>query len=259
MAIINLYFNLKNSMLKHFIVTGILFIVVSCNDKHTKHDKAAIIVEQCIAAHGGNNYKHMDVSFDYRKFRIHLMQNEGNFHYERTTKDSLNNEINDVLTNDGFTRKINGKKQDLSKKDYEKYKDGLNAIAWFALLPYKLSEPAVNLKYLGEINIRNIAYDKIDVTFDKEAGGKDHQDEFCFWINKSSHALDYLSYSNEGPRFRKVTKRQKADGVIFQDYDNYKINDTTISTADYDKIFIAGDAKLLSKIEQNNYTSNGNK
>ncbi|HEV8084628.1 MAG TPA: DUF6503 family protein [Chitinophagaceae bacterium] len=246
-------------MRKNFIVTIILFIVVSCNNKKPKDDKATIIVEQSITAHGGNNYKHMDVSFDYRKFRIHLVQNDGNFLYERTTKDSPGNVINDVLTNEGFTRKINGEKQDLSPKDYEKYKDGLNAIPWFALLPYKLSEPAVNLKYLGEINIGNITYDKIDVTFDKEAGGKDHQDEFCFWINKNSHTLDYLSYSNEGPRFRKVTKRQRVDGIIFQDYDNYKISDTTISTADYDKVFIAGNAKLLSKIEQNNYTSNRKK
>lgn len=246
-------------MRKYFIVTIILFIVISCNSKKPKDEKAVIIVEQCIAAHGGNNYKHLDISFDYRKFRIHLVQNDGNFLYERTTKDSLGNVINDVLTNDGFTRKINGKKQDLSTKDYEKYKDGFNAIPWFALLPYKLSEPAVNLKYLGEINIGNITYDKIDVTFDKEAGGKDHLDEFCFWINRSSHTLDYLSYSNGGPRFRKVTRRQKVDGVMFQDYENYEIPDTTISTADYDTVFIAGNAKLLSEIEQDNYTSNRKK
>lgn len=243
-------------MLKHFILTCVLFIIVSCHNKHSKNNKAAGIVEQCIAVHGGTNYQHLDVSFDYRQFRVHLLQDEGNFLYERTSKDSLNNVINDVLNNEGFTRNINGEKQDLSKKDYDKYKEGLNAIAYFVLLPSKLSEPAVNLKYIGEINIENNAYDKIDVTFDKEAGGKDHQDEFCFWINKRSHTLDYLSYSNGGPRFRKVTKRQKVDGVIFQEYDNYKIPDTTIFTSDYDKVFIAGNAKFLSKIEQDNYTSN---
>lgn len=246
-------------MLKHLIVKVILFIVVSCNNKPSKNDKASIIVEQCIAVHGGNNYQRLDVSFDYRKFRMHLMQHDGDFLYERTTKDSLNNVVNDVLTNNGFVRKVNGKKQDISKEDTEKYKDGLNAIAWFALLPFKLSEPAVNLKYLGEINIGNNAYNKIDVTFDKEAGGKDHQDEFCFWINKGTHTLDYLSYSNGGPRFRKVIKRQKVDGIIFQDYNNYEILDTTISTSGYDKAYESGNAKLLSKIEQDNYASNKKK
>ncbi len=246
---------LRITMLKPFIFMTVLLVAVSCANKH-KDDKASTIIRQCIAVHGGDNYQDLDVSFDYRKFRIHLVQDGGVFLYERTTKDSLGNEINDVLTNDEFTRKMNGQKQDLSKKEYEKYKDGLNAIAWFALLPNKLSEPAVNLKYLGEINIGNNTYDKIDVTFDKEAGGKDHQDEFCFWINKKTHTLDYLSYSNGGPRFRRVIRRQKIGGVIFQDYDNYKVQDSTLSTAEYDKEFIAGRAVLLSKIEQENYTSN---
>jgi hypothetical protein len=160
-----------------------------------------------------------------------------------------------VLTNEYFSRKINGKKQNLSSKESEKYKEGMNAIAYFVLLPYKLSEAAVNLKYLGETTIENNEYDKVYVTFEKEAGGKDHQDEFCYWINKSSHVLDYLSYSNGGPRFRKAIRRQNVDGVIFQDYDNYKILDTALSTSDYDKAFNAGNAKLLSTIEQKNYTS----
>ncbi len=245
-------------MVKYFIIPIVLFTVASCiNNK--KDDKASVIIEQCIATHGGENYRHLDVSFDYRKFRMHLMQNEGAFLYERTTKDSAGNEIHDALNNDVFTRKINGKVQDLSKKDYEKYKEGLNAIAYFALLPYKLSEPAVNLKYLGEIKIGSNTYDKINVTFDKEAGGKDHQDEFCYWINRQTHTMDYLSYSNGGPRFRTVIKRQKVDGVMFQDYDNYEILDTTLSTADYDEAFILGKAELLSKIEQENYSSNGSK
>ncbi len=242
-------------MLKSIVITFIFFIFTSCNNKHRKDDKAWIIVEQCIAAHGGINYQHLNVSFDYRKFRMHLVQEKGKFLYERTFKDSLNNTLNDVLTNDGFTRKINGVLQELSKTDYEKYKDGLNAMAYFALLPYKLSEAAVNLKYLGETTIGGNAYNKIDVTFDKEAGGKDHQDQFCYWINKKSRTMDYLSYSNEGPRFRKAIKRQKVNGVIFQDYENYEILDTTIAASEYDKAFIEGKAKLLSIIEQSNYSS----
>ncbi len=246
----------KNFILRNLLFTIPLLIIISCNAKKQKDDKAFHIVEQCIEVHGGENYKRLDVSFDYRKFRIHIMQDDGKFLYERTTKDSAGNTVNDVLRNDDFVRKIDGKEIDLSKTDNDKYKEGLNAIAYFALLPYKLSEPAVNLKYIGEINIGNNAYDKINVTFDKEAGGKDHQDEFCFWINKNTHTMDYLSYSNGGPRFRKAIKRQKVNGVIFQDYNNYQILDTLIPAADYDRAYIAGKAKLLSTIEQGNYISN---
>jgi hypothetical protein len=219
-------------------------------------EKANRIIEKCIEKHGGKNYRDMDVSFDFRQFRIHLKQHDGTFIYERTTKDSLNNVLHDVLTNETFKREVNGKKQDLSPKDIDKYKEGLNAIAYFVLLPYKLSEPAVRLKYLGETVIENKKYDKIGVSFEVAGGGKDHHDEFCYWINQSDYTLDYLSYSNGGPRFRKATLREKVDGIIFQDYENYALTDTTIATAEYDKAFTAGKAKLLSKIEQQNYKSN---
>ena len=68
--------------------------------------------------------------------------------------------------------------------------------------------------------------------------------------------MDYLSYSSGGPRFRKATKRDKVDGITFQNYENYELKDTTLATYNYDKAFLAGDAKLLSIIEQQNYKSN---
>ncbi len=241
-------------MLKQLIAILIL-IVVSCTNKIKGDEKAENIVRQCIEEHGGKNYRDMDVSFDFRQFRVHLQQNGGTFFYERTSKDSLNNEIHDILTNDSFIREVNGKKQDLTQKDTDKYKEGLNAIAYFALLPYKLSEPAVILKYLGETTIANKKYDKIWVTFEATGGGKDYHDTFCYWIGQDGHTMDYLAYSSGGPRFRKAIKRERADGILFQDYDNYEIPDTTLSTFNYDKAFKEGNVKLLSKIEQSNYTS----
>lgn len=138
-------------MLKIFSIAAILFVTVSCSDKRQGDEKAIQIVEQSIEAHGGKNYRDMDVSFDFRQFRVHLKQKEGAFLYERTSRDSLNNEIQDILTNDSFTREVNGKKHDLSQKETDKYKEGLNAIAYFALLPYKLSEPAVKLNTLARL------------------------------------------------------------------------------------------------------------
>lgn len=243
-------------MLKTIFIAAFLFISISCSDKRRGDEKAIDIVEQCIEQHGGKNYRDMDVSFDFRQFRVHLKQNDGVFLYERTFKDSLNNEIHDILTNETFTREVNGKKVDLPAKESDKYKEGLNAIAYFALLPYKLSEPAVIPKYLGETTIENKKYDKIAVSFDSAGGGKDHHDEFCYWINQDSNTMDYLSYASGGPRFRKAIKREKVDGVIYQDYENYEIPDSSLATCNYDKAFIEGKARLLSMIEQHNYSSN---
>ncbi len=191
-------------MNKPFFLAALILIVISCSNKSRGDKKAIDIIEKCIKEHGGEKYRNMDVSFHFRQFRVHLKQNGGAFLYERTSKDSLNNEVHDIVTNDSFTREVNGKKQDLSQKDTDKYKEGLNAIAYFALLPYKLSEPAVKLKYLGETTIENKKYDKIGVSFEASGGGKDHQDEFCYWINQATHTLDYLAYASGGPRFRKA-------------------------------------------------------
>ncbi|MEJ7831107.1 MAG: DUF6503 family protein, partial [Segetibacter sp.] len=247
------------NMSKIVSIAALILIAISCRTNKRGDEKAFDIVERCIEEYGGKNYRAMDVSFDFRQFRVHLKHNEGVFLYERTTKDSLNNQLHDVLTNDSFKREVNGKKVELSDKENDKYKEGLNAIAYFVLLPYKLSEPAVNLKYAGEITIENKKYDKITVSFNATGGGKDHQDEFCFWIDQGVNTLDYLAYSNGGPRFRKVTKREKVDGIIFQDYENYEVADSTLATYNYDKAFIAGNVKLLSKIEQQNYRSEKNK
>ncbi len=242
-------------MFKITTIAALMLIAISCMDKRRGDEQALQIVEKCINVHGGKNYRDMDVSFNFRQFTVHLKQNEGMFLYERTSKDSLNNEIHDILTNDSFTRQVNGKKQNLTQKDEFKYKEGLNAIAYFALLPYKLSEPAVILKYLGESTIANKRYDKIGVSFKASDGGKDYQDTFCYWIDQAVHTMDYLSYASGGPRFRKAIKRERVDGIYFQDYDNYEITDTTLSTFDYDNAFKEGSIKLLSKIEQNNYRS----
>ncbi|MGI8636999.1 MAG: DUF6503 family protein [Segetibacter sp.] len=234
---------------------ALVLISGSCGKKHID-EKAFQIVEKSIAQHGGKNYQDMNVSFDFRQFKVHLKQKEGVFLYERTFKDSLNNEVHDVLTNNSFSRIINNKKQDLTAKENDKYKEGLNAIAYFALLPYKLFEPAVILNYLGETTIENKKYDKIAVSFEEASGGKDHLDEFCYWINRNDHTMDYLSYSNGGPRFRKAIKRTQVDGITFQDYENYEVLDSTLSAFNYDKAFATGRVKLLSKIEQFNYVSN---
>lgn len=71
--------------------------------------------------------------------------------------------------------------------------------------------------------------------------------------------MDYLAYSEGGPRFRKATKREMVDDITFQDYENYEIIDSSLSVFNYDKAFITGNGKLLSKIEQHNYRSNKSK
>ena len=235
------------------ILTIITLLAISCSDSKNDEMYARQIIDKCIQVHGGEHYQQFDVTFDFRKFNVHLQHDNGKFLYERTTTDSAGNVLQDKLTNDGFIRTVNGNIQQLTEKEFDKYHEGINALSYFVLLPYKLSEPAVILKYVGEMEIENIKYHKIGVSFTKDGGGKDHEDEFCYWINQKTNTMDYLSYASGGPRFRKATKRNVVAGITFQDYDNYEIFDTTLATNDYDIAFLQGKAKLLSKIEQTNY------
>ena len=218
--------------------------------------KAQKIIQECVAVHGGKSYQNFDVSFDFRKYKFKIKNNGSFFRFERSTQDSTNREIIDVLSNDGFVRTINGEKQTLVAKEEDRTRESVNSVAYFMMLPYKLTDAAVNSAYLGTITIDNQVYDKIKVWFDAQGGGKDFQDVFCYWINQKTHTLDYLAYGNGGPRFRKATKRETVSGIIFQDYENYEILDKTAPTFEYDKAFLEGKSKLLSKIEQTNYKAN---
>lgn len=245
-------------MLKNIIsLLCIVFLIPfqGIAQKKTVDKKAKEIIQKCVDVHGGKKYQNMEVSFDFRQYKVKIKNNNTLFEYERTTQDSLKNTIHDVYNNAGFVRDINGQKQSLSKKDEDRFREGLNSVAYFVLLPYKLMDASVNLAHVGTIKIDNQEYDKIKVWFDVEGGGKDHEDVFCYWINSKTHTLDYLAYANGGPRFRKAVNRKTINGIVFQDYENYEILDKTIPTYEYDKAFLEGKSKLLSKIEQTNYTS----
>ena len=236
--------------MKKLILFSIAIIgLASCQDKS---DRAKSIVEKSIEVHGGKKYDNFTAEFDFRQFHIKLMNDNGKFQYERISKDSLRNDIWDIINNDGFLRIINGNQINLSEKDITKYTNAVMSVAYFILLPYKLRDKAVNLEYLGEISLDNKKYDKIKVWFNQEGGGKDFEDIYCYWFNQETHTLDYVAYANGGPRFRRVKNRQTVSGIVFQDYENFAITDTTLQTSDYDKAFLAGKDSLLSLIEQKN-------
>lgn len=245
-------------MIKNTISLLLMAFALSfCSTAEKPTDKKAKeIIEMCVATHGGKNYQNMDVSFDFRKYRVSIKNKNILFEYERITQDSLKNTVRDLLNNEGFMRDINGTQQTLTAKEVDKYKEGLNSVAYFVLLPFKLTDAGAHLAHIGTIKIGDQSYDKIKVWFSENGGGKDYQDVFCYWINQNTHTLDYMAYANGGPRFRKATKRETVGGIIFQDYENYEILDKTIPTYEYDNVFVAGKAQLLSKIEQTNYKIN---
>ena len=160
-------------------------------------------------------------------------------------------EVRDILTNEGLIREINGVQAAIPDTMAFKYANSVNSVIYFAVLPYRLNDEAVFKKYLGEVEIKGKAYDKIQVTFAEEKGGKDFEDIFIYWINRETHQLGYLAYQYEtdggGIRFREALNPRRVGGLLFQDYINYKM-DKNLAVEDADKLFEAGKLEKLSDI-----------
>lgn len=232
-----------------FLPYLVLFTIVACQSA----TDAPTIIDRAIAAHGGDAYQNKRIEFDFRQFHLVLDHQNGQFRYERTHRDSAGVLIREVLTNSDFARFQNGKQQTLDTAQTGKYSRAVNSIAYFVLLPQKLADPAVLADYAGESQIDGQAYDKVRVRFRAEGGGKDYGDTFFYWFNRQTHTMDYLAYSEGGPRFRKAINPQTVGGIRFQDYINYKgdENDTT-SVGTYDRRYEAKQLSELSRIEQKN-------
>lgn len=214
---------------------------------------ARSIIDQSIEAHGGDAYRNKRIEFDFRQFHLILEHQNGRYRYVRTHRDSANVFIEEVLTNDSFSRSQDGKLQTLDTAQTGKYSRAVNSIAYFVLLPQKLADPAVLADYVGTSEIDGQSYQKVRIRFQAEGGGKDHGDTFFYWFNQKTHTMDYLAYSEGGPRFRKAINPKTIGGIRFQDYINYKGDEKdTTSVSTYDQRYVARQLPELSRIEQKN-------
>lgn len=234
-------------------LSAVLFFICLVTAACLPDHDAQTIIKQAIDAHGGTAYENKRIEFDFRKFHLGLEQQGGRFQYTRTHRDSAGVLIEEVLTNTGITRSLNGQRQTLDSAQMGKYSQAVNSVAYFVLLPLKLNDPAVMADYAGESKIDGQTYDKIRVRFRAEGGGNHYEDTFFYWFNTKTHTMDYLAYSEGGPRFRKAINPQTVGGIRFQDYVNYKgETDDTTSVGTYDQRYTARQLTELSRIEQKN-------
>ncbi|MEZ0484347.1 DUF6503 family protein [Fibrella aquatica] len=219
----------------------------------TSPKNAESIIDAAIEAHGDDTWQNKHIEFDFRTYHLSLDHQGGQFRYVRSYTDSSGTLVKEVLTNDSISRSLNNVPQTLDTAQQGKYSRAVNSVAYFVLLPFKLRDPAVQATYLGERTLEGQVYDKVQVRFKAEGGGKDHGDTFVYWFNQKTHTMDYLAYSEGGPRFRKAINPQTVGGIRFQDYINYKSDegDTTF-VGNYDRKYEARQMPELSRIEQKN-------
>ena len=218
------------------------------------------IIDASIKAHGGTNYTEQEIEFEFRDRTYTYRNDGGNYRYTRSEKPS-EQPYQDVLSNDGFKRMSGDQQIALADKIARASRESVNSVVYFAILPHFLNDPAVNKRYLGQNSIKGTTYHKIEITFDEEGGGSDHDDVYVYWFDAADYSLDFLAYSFEvnggGVRFREAYNPRRTAGITFQDYVNYKHNKET-PVESLDDVFVAGELIELSRIELKNIRSINN-
>lgn len=201
-------------------------VVVEKKEEVKELSKGERLINDAITAHGGDLYKTASYEFVFRKKQYSFTNKDGAYTYTVKRVDENGNEVIDSLKNGSLSKFLNGKAVELTAKDQSRYSEALNSVIYFATLPYKLNDGAVNKKFVETQTIKGETYNVVKVTFNKEGGGKDFDDEFYYWIHAKTNTIDYLAYNykvnNGGVRFRSSYNRRNVGGIIFQDYINYK-------------------------------------
>lgn len=217
------------------------------------------LIDRALDAHGSATLDRAAVAFDFRGKHFTVTRDGGRFSYERTYADTLESgavvAVREVLRNDGLVREVDGRRVDLTDAERRSLETALNSVVYFALLPYKLNDPAVQKRYLGTDTLAGAPYHEVEVTFRQEGGGRDHQDRFVYWIHAERYTMDYLAYrfhtDGGGVRFRQAVNPRTVGGVRFADYLNFT-TDSLAAIEGFDDLMTAGRLEPVSEVRTEN-------
>ncbi len=210
------------------------------------------VVQRAIDVHGGEHFEQVQVEFRFRDHTFHVHRDRGAFRYERMGVDDEGRATREVMDNDGTRAWVGDAPVELDPDARASIETAVNSVVYFAFLPFRLDDPAVILRDLGEAELEGRVQRKIEVTFEQEGGGRDWEDRFIYWFDRERGTLDYLAYlyhtGDGGTRFRRAVNRRTLGGILIQDYENYTADPRITDVADYDRWFEDGLLTLVSEI-----------
>jgi hypothetical protein len=219
---------------------------------------AFALVESAMDAHGSAVLDQAELSFSFRGTLFTIRREGGQFRYARTLTDSLGRTMEEVVDNDGTHRFLEGAPMPMDALETRRAETAVNSVAYFALLPGLLRDPAVQLRSHGTETIRGEPYERVEVTFAQEGGGRDYEDRYLYWFHADHHTMDYLAYSYElganetgpnatGSRFREVIRVQDVGGVRMQGYRNLTA-DVGDTLERYPALYEADSLRVVSEV-----------
>jgi hypothetical protein len=239
---------------RSLILLSVLLAVFGCSE--TEPPSADAILDKAIMAHGMELIIGNDINFQFRDREYSVKRDSNYYVYKRTTYLEEDTVVDALHSQSGFNREVNGMPVQLADSIAAKYSRSVNSVLYFFQLPFVLKDPAAIKEYLGTSKIKDGEYHVLKITFQKEGGGEDFEDEFRYWINSETYEMDYLAYSyltdGGGVRFREAFNKQRMDGILFQDYRNYKPAAISTPLDSLPKLFEENKLELLSTIENTN-------
>jgi hypothetical protein len=248
--------------MKKLWVMSLVLLLASCsgeivtekpitNLQNETLDAAIEIIAKMREAHGVKNIDGKEITFSFRDKVYSRYSFNNQYGYSRSALNEEGKMVIDSWRGDDFKRTINNVEVQITDKEENTYKNSINSVFYFALLPLSLSDPAVNVELLGDSKLKGKKYTKFRVTFDEEGGGEDFNDVFIYWMNKETNTMDFLAYQyfteGGGIRFREAYNPREVGGFLFQDYNNFKPT-TGIELIDMDKAFEMGEMEQVSEI-----------
>ena len=134
-------------MQKHLLIFLIIISFLACKNK-SQQKSAAKVLSKAIAYAGGKKFDNSQISFDFRDKHYEVKRYKAAWMMSRSFQED-SNFINDVYTKEGFERKVNEQRIIVADSMAFKYIESINSVIYFALLPYKLNDAAVQKERLG--------------------------------------------------------------------------------------------------------------
>lgn len=235
-----------------FSILILCILFLSCADSKKEKNPASEVINKAIEQVGGDVIDNARISFQFRDKFYSATREEGMFELRRCSDKACQDTV-DILNNSGFKRTVEGNPVTLDPEVADSYKNSVNSVHYFSLLPYGLDGSSVQKKIKDTVDIKGQSYYEIEVTFAQEGGGKDYEDNFMYWVNAESFTVDFLAYNyqvNEGgTRFRVAYNPREINGVRVVDYKNYKPEKQYPPLQSLDSLYLAGALDLLSVIE----------
>ncbi|MBZ0113059.1 MAG: hypothetical protein K8J08_11400 [Thermoanaerobaculia bacterium] len=195
------------------------------------------IVDRSIEFHGGDLYRHSVVSFAICSksgcFDVTTRMDGGL--YDHTAEESQGDRRRWARsTNDSIEGREFGKEIPVSESEAQRWRDWVTARVYFALLPFRLTDPSVYQHDLGTVDWEGRELHRVKVTFEGKSSS-DASDEFLYWFDPKTARLEFFAYTyvnsdgSRGLRFRKLHNYRRVGGILVFDQENFGREDHSLA------------------------------